>query len=133
MKSKKIKRVIRLEDIPEWASYGSRKPDDPTRWKTLVSEEANGSKDLWFGLARLLPGEVHLLHYHKRETEIYYVVQGRAKITIDSEEIDTTPGTTIYIEPGTKHEVVNNGQEPLLFLCIFNFPSISSSEWCTRY
>jgi mannose-6-phosphate isomerase-like protein (cupin superfamily) len=47
-------------------------------------------------LARLLPGEVHLLHYHKRETEIYYVIQGRAKMRIDVEEIDAASGTAIY-------------------------------------
>lgn len=129
MKLKKIKRVIRLEDVGEWRGYGSRKPEDDTRWKTLVSKEVNGSRDLLFGLARLLPGEAHLLHYHERETEIYYVVQGRAKITIDGEKIDAMPGMAIYMEPGTRHKVVNNGEEPFLFLYVFNFPSNLSCEW----
>jgi mannose-6-phosphate isomerase-like protein (cupin superfamily) len=39
------------------------------------------------------------------------VLSGRAKVTVDDEEIDATPGTAIYIPVASKHKILNDGGE----------------------
>src|SRR3990170_1461520 len=42
-------------------------------------------------------------HYHKRITEIYYVLEGSGTLEVGDEEIALTPGMTVLIEPGVPH------------------------------
>lgn len=47
-------------------------------------------------------------HYHKKLTEIYYILdtEGQAHMELDGELIAVTPGTAIFIKPGTRHRAV---------------------------
>ena len=42
-------------------------------------------------------------HYHKRTTELYYVLDGSGSVTLDGEEREVRPGTMIHIPPGVVH------------------------------
>jgi mannose-6-phosphate isomerase-like protein (cupin superfamily) len=42
-------------------------------------------------------------HYHKRSTEVYYVLEGKGKLELDDETIDMKPGVTVLIPPGVRH------------------------------
>jgi mannose-6-phosphate isomerase-like protein (cupin superfamily) len=42
-------------------------------------------------------------HYHKEATEVYYILEGRGQMELNDDVIDLTPGTIVYIEPGTPH------------------------------
>jgi mannose-6-phosphate isomerase-like protein (cupin superfamily) len=44
------------------------------------------------------------------------VLSGRAKVTVDDEEIDATPGTAIYIPVAAKHKILNDGGEKFVFV-----------------
>lgn len=126
-----IRKVIKLGEVQSWQRYGDRKSGDDTEWKTLISEEVNGSKDLLFGICRLQPGGTHLSHCHKKESELYYVIKGRAKVTIDEMEVDADAGTAIYMPAGTTHKVVNDGNETWIAAYAYNFPSSKklTYEW----
>ncbi|MBN2336196.1 cupin domain-containing protein [Candidatus Bathyarchaeota archaeon] len=107
-----LKRAIRLDEVP-W-----RRNDDPRGWlnyKRLIWKET-GSNDLCIGLGRLDPGKVLDLHHHQEDAEFYYVLEGNAKVTIDEELIDATPGTAIYIPVAAKHKIVNDSDEKFVFL-----------------
>ena len=45
-------------------------------------------------------------HYHRRTTEIYYVLEGKGKIELDGEQFDIGPGTSILIKPGCRHRAI---------------------------
>ena len=108
----KLKRAIRLEDVP-W-----NRNDDPRDWlnyKRLIWRET-GSNDLCIGLGSLDPGKVLDLHNHPEDAEFYYVLSGTAKVTVDEEEIDATPDTAIYIPAAAKHKILNDGEEKFVFL-----------------
>ncbi len=47
-------------------------------------------------------------HYHKRLTEIYYILEtsGEAFMELDGRRVPVTPGTAILIRPGTRHRAV---------------------------
>ena len=43
-------------------------------------------------------------HYHKKITEIYYVLEGEGEIVIETESVPVRPGTSVLIRPGTRHQ-----------------------------
>ena len=45
-------------------------------------------------------------HYHKRLTELYYVLEGEGVIELDSETFPLAPGVTVLIKPGCRHRAV---------------------------
>jgi len=45
-------------------------------------------------------------HYHKKMTEIYYVLEGDGVLELDDDEITLKKGTCILIKPGCKHRAV---------------------------
>ncbi|MFN4258719.1 MAG: cupin domain-containing protein [Gemmataceae bacterium] len=44
-------------------------------------------------------------HYHKKCTEVYYILEGSGKMELNDDVIDVAPGTIIVIEPGTAHRL----------------------------
>ncbi len=56
------------------------------------------------------------VHYHKKTTEIYYILQGDGHLELDGEKIPLRPGTTVQIRPGTRHRAV--GRIKILNICI---------------
>jgi mannose-6-phosphate isomerase-like protein (cupin superfamily) len=55
------------------------------------------------------------VHYHKKLTEIYLVLEGEGHMELDGEMVPVKPMTTILIKPGCRHRAV--GQ-----MRIFNIP-----------
>ena len=45
-------------------------------------------------------------HYHKKLTEIYYVLEGEGRLEADDDVVPLSPGTTVMIKPGTRHRAV---------------------------
>jgi mannose-6-phosphate isomerase-like protein (cupin superfamily) len=62
------------------------------------------------------PGTVHITdisidakrHYHRRLTEIYYVLEcgDEAAIELDEQVVSVHPGMCILIRPGTRHRAI---------------------------
>lgn len=67
--------------------------------------------------ARLQPGASTTAHYHRVTEEIYYILKGQGKMTIDGETRTVGPGDAIAIPPTQVHQITNTGNEPLVFLC----------------
>ena len=45
-------------------------------------------------------------HYHKKLTEIYYILEGTGQMELDGEMFDVGPGSTILIKPGCRHRAI---------------------------
>ena len=65
------------------------------------------------------------IHYHKRMTEIYYVLSGKGHLELDGNVIATGPGDAFMIEPGCRHRAV--GELTILNIAIPAFDP--SDEW----
>jgi mannose-6-phosphate isomerase-like protein (cupin superfamily) len=67
------------------------------------------------------------LHYHKRLTETYYILECRpdAKMQLDDQLIDVRPGVCLVIRPGTRHRAV--GEMKVLIVVTPKFDS--EDEW----
>jgi mannose-6-phosphate isomerase-like protein (cupin superfamily) len=46
------------------------------------------------------------VHYHKKLTEIYLVLEGEGHMELDGEMVPVKPMTTILIKPGCRHRAV---------------------------
>lgn len=45
-------------------------------------------------------------HYHKKMTEIYFVLEGEGHIELDGESFPIKPEMAIFIKPGCRHRAV---------------------------
>ena len=67
-----------------------------------------------FGLPDTAVASVHLtdiatdarMHYHRRMTELYVVLEGEGVIELDGERIPVRPLTAVLIPPGCRHRAV---------------------------
>ena len=45
-------------------------------------------------------------HYHKKTTEIYYVLEGEGHLEIDKDKVPLKPGVSVLIPPHSLHRAV---------------------------
>lgn len=45
-------------------------------------------------------------HYHKKTTEIYFILEGRGEIELDGERKPVSSGDAIMIKPGCRHRAI---------------------------
>ncbi|MFH0849253.1 MAG: cupin domain-containing protein [archaeon] len=72
------------------------------------------------GLIRLLcfePGQSVPLHTHPKSDEYFFVVEGKGKITVDTDEQDAEPGCIIKAPAGVTHRW-RNGTQRLVLLSV---------------
>jgi mannose-6-phosphate isomerase-like protein (cupin superfamily) len=69
------------------------------------------------------PGKTTLLHRLKN-SEVYYIVQGKGLMYIDDETKEIKSGEVVYIPPNSTQKIKNIGNEDLIFLCIVD------PAWC---
>ncbi|MBN1124233.1 MAG: cupin domain-containing protein [Sedimentisphaerales bacterium] len=75
------------------------------------------------------PASVHMVqieqdarvHYHKRMTEIYVILEGSGYMELDSRRLPVTPMTAVMIKPGCRHRAV--GEMKILNIVIPPFAS----------
>jgi mannose-6-phosphate isomerase-like protein (cupin superfamily) len=65
------------------------------------------------------------LHYHKKLTEIYLVLEGTGWMELDGDKIPVTPFTAIFIKPGCRHRPV--GEMRIVNVCVPPFDP--EDEW----
>ena len=65
------------------------------------------------------------VHYHKKLTEIYLVLEGSGEMELDGEKIQVEPFTAVFIKPGCRHRAV--GKMRIVNVCIPPFDE--KDEW----
>jgi mannose-6-phosphate isomerase-like protein (cupin superfamily) len=76
-----------------------------------------GATKLSFAKLIIRPGEKSRRHYHLKTEEIYYILSGRGKIHIDNEAYMVSSGHAIFLPIGSRHQIINEGQEDIIFVC----------------
>ncbi len=62
-------------------------------------------------------------HYHKRATELYYVLEGEGKVILDGREKEVRKGTMIHIPPGVVHSALGK-----MRVLVVGIPDIDDSD-----
>ena len=65
------------------------------------------------------------VHYHKKTTEIYYILEGEGFLELDGDRVPVRPATSVMIYPGTRHRAV--GRFKILNIAIPTFDP--EDEW----
>ena len=87
--------IARFDDIPPvrcpcgFARRAFATPDNPLATMHIVDIQADSRA-----------------HYHKRMTEIYFVLEGRGHMELDGKRVPVIPYTAIFIKPGCRHRAV---------------------------
>jgi len=51
-------------------------------------------------------------------SEVYYFIAGMGRLTVDDVIVPVKPGSVVYVQPGSKQSLENNGSAPIEFLCV---------------
>ena len=93
--AKKKFLLAQLDTIPPtrcpcgWARRAFATPDNPVATIHLVEIQTDAQ-----------------VHYHKKMTEIYLILEGEGFLELDGERIPVKPLTSVLIKPGCRHRAV---------------------------
>ena len=72
-----------------------------------------------FSLQVFQPGtETGFLHTRKVHEELYFFLKGKGEFQVDGEIFPISEGSVVRVSPAGKRSVRNNGEEPLVMLCV---------------
>ena len=72
-----------------------------------------------FSFQSFAPGsETGFLHTHKNHEELYFFLSGKGEFQVDGEVFPVEEGSVVRVAPDGKRSVRNNGNEPLVMLCV---------------
>lgn len=63
-------------------------------------------------------------HYHKRSTELYYVLEGEGMVLLDGEEQAVKKGSLVHIPPGVVH-----GARGRMRVLVIGIPDIAEDDY----
>ena len=90
---------------------------DSSEIREILAHRNSSIKNQSLAEARIKPGKSTLRHHHNKTEEVYYIVQGTARMELGEKKFDVETGDAIAILPGTPHKISNTGKEDLVLLC----------------
>lgn len=80
---------------------------------------ALGATGAEFSFQMFQPGtETGFLHTHKTHEELYFFLNGRGEFQVDGQVIPVEEGSIVRVAPAGVRSVRNNGETPLVMLCV---------------
>jgi len=73
------------------------------------------------------PGQASTRHRHRREHELYVVLEGSGRIRVDDEVLTLEPLSVLLVEPGTVRQVFNDTDADALWLVVGAPPEAAST------
>ena len=70
------------------------------------------------------PSSAEIEHHHEKSMQYFYVLEGNALFTYNGKELHVRKHESLFIEPGVKHKVRNEGQNDLRMLIVSSPPSL---------
>ena len=112
----KIARSAELNSIP--ASHED--VESPGVLKKILFQRANfidGRVQMinWSFLSR---GKSFRSHYHEDMQEIFILVQGEARMTVDNETVDLHKGDAVLVPIGSIHIMENVGEDDIEYIVV---------------
>lgn len=82
-----------------------------------LMQTIHGARHQSLAEATVLPGQKTQTHFHAQSEELYHVLSGRGRVSVDDETREVAPGDTVLIQPFARHAIECLGSEALVFLC----------------
>lgn len=72
-----------------------------------------------FSFQSFAPGtETGFLHSHKTHEELYFFISGNGEFQVDGNVFPVSEGSVVRVAPAGLRSIRNNGNSPLVMLCI---------------
>jgi len=94
--------------------------------KVMLAPDRRNAPELTFSQVLIYPESKTDYHAHDRP-ELIVVVSGRGKSICDGKEIGVQADMALWIKPGEKHQLINDGDE-MLKLYTFFTPAFSAHD-----
>ena len=88
--------------------------------ETYLLKDNKTLKNLVLSSTKLYKGQSTRGHSHAGQEEVYIFVQGTGIMIIDEEKFRVISGDIMLIPDGAFHRVINDGEQNLLFNCVFD-------------
>ena len=112
--------IFKVKDVVGFSLPGD---EDTYQSRMLVDPESVGSEKVSINHFTLKPGKSTSSGSHPEPyEEVYYILRGKARLTIGDETREVGPDTVGYIHWGTNHQLVNIGETDLEILTIWQLP-----------
>jgi mannose-6-phosphate isomerase-like protein (cupin superfamily) len=95
---------------------------DGSTIRELIHPSTHGNRNQSLAEATVAPLSKTHLHRHRITEEIYFIVKGRALMTLGEELFPVRAGDSVFIPPGKAHRLENTGSSPLKVLCACSPP-----------
>src|SRR3982750_1394769 len=86
--------------------------------KPLVRPETTGSRRVDYRISTYQPMAYVETHAHKVQEQIYHVLEGEGAMEIDGAGTIGRRHDVIFIPPGVRHSIRNNGLTDLTFIVV---------------
>lgn len=81
--------------------------------------QAVGATGGEFSFQVFAPGqETGFLHTHKNHEELYFFLSGKGEFQVDGKVFTVGEGSVVRVAPAGRRSVRNNGDTPLVMLCV---------------
>jgi quercetin dioxygenase-like cupin family protein len=96
---------------------GYEKPDTKGADGKILIGKADGARQFAIRYFTVAPGGWTAREHHPHDHGIF-ILHGKARILLGSEEVEVGPRDFVFISPGEPHQLRPLGNEPLGFLCV---------------
>ena len=86
--------------------------------KPLVRPETTGSRLVDYRISTYQPMAYVETHAHKVQEQIYHVLEGEGSMEIEGRRQIVRRHDVIFIPPGVRHSICNNGLADLTFIVV---------------
>jgi len=104
------------QTMQDGVSVATLDRDGAERFQALRREL--GVSSFGLNLIRLRPRERGRIHRHKRQEEVYLVLEGTLTLGVEGGERELPLGSLARVAPSVRRQLVNRGSEPLVLLAI---------------
>lgn len=81
--------------------------------------QALGATGAEFSIQVFAPGqETGFLHTHRNHEELYFFLVGKGEFQVDGKVFAVEEGSVVRVAPAGRRSVRNNGDQPLVMLCV---------------
>lgn len=104
-------KVVNLEAVTAQAVA-----HDPQIMKRVLLHESEMPGSVRLSQAILTPGQQVSAHHHEHICEVFYILSGEGQFMVNGESVEVREGSTIRIDAGEVHEVINSSERDLSLL-----------------
>jgi oxalate decarboxylase/phosphoglucose isomerase-like protein (cupin superfamily) len=88
--------------------------------ETYLLKDNKTLNNLVLSSTKLYRGQATRGHSHVGQEEVYFFVKGTGMMIVDEQKFRVNAGDIILIPDGAFHRVINDGEQNLIFNCVFD-------------